>query len=101
MEVPGSIPGVRKSLFWGVLGRRFLRFLHIFWHVGGHFGDTFWSGRDHIFVIFGMSWEVPGSGLGTFLDRFWQVVTKMSDGVRKLKLSKWLGVFSLSRGASK
>ena len=80
MEVPGSIPGVRKSLFWGVLGRHFLGFLHIFWHVGGHFGDTFWSGRGHFFVIFGMSWEVSGSGLGMFLDRFGKVLKKCPTG---------------------
>ena len=38
-----------------------------------------------------MSWEVPGSGLGTFLDRFGKVLKKMSDGVRKLKFSKMTG----------
>ena len=91
MEVPGSIPGVRKSLFWGLLGRHSLGFLHIFWHVGGHFGDTFWSGRGHFFVIFGMSWEVSGSGLGMFLDRFGKVLEKMSGGVRKVKFSKMAG----------
>ena len=35
-----------------------------------------------------MSWEVSGSGLGMFLDRFGKVLKKMSDGVRKLKFSK-------------
>ena len=54
-------------------------------------GVTFWSGRGHFFVIFGMSWEVPGSGLGMFLDRFGKVLEKMSDRVRKLKLSKMTG----------
>ena len=38
-----------------------------------------------------MSWEVPGSGLGMFLDRFGKVLKKMSDGVRKLKFSKMAG----------
>ena len=45
-------------------------------HVGRHFGDTFWSGRGHFFVIFGMSWDVSGSGLGMFLDRFGMVLEK-------------------------
>ena len=52
---------------------------------------TFWSGRGHFFVIFGMSWEVSGSGLGMFLDRFWKVFEKMSDMVRKLKFPKMAG----------
>ena len=42
----------------------------------------------HVFVIFGMSWDVSGSGLGMFLDRFGKVLEKMSDGVRKSKLKK-------------
>ena len=66
MEVAGSIPGVRKSLFWGVLGRCFLRFLHMLGYVGGgllgRVEVTFWSGRGHFFVIFGMSWDVSGRG---------------------------------------
>ena len=66
-------------------------FLHIFWHVGWHFGDPFWSGRGHFFVIFGKSWEDSGSGLGTFLDICWKVLKKMSDGVPKLKFSKMAG----------
>ena len=49
------------------------------------------SVRGHFFVIFGMSWEVSGSGLGMFLDRFGKVLGKMSDGVRKLKFSKMAG----------
>ena len=48
-----------------------------------HFFVTFWSGRGHFFVKFGMSWDVSGSGLGTFLDRFGMVLEKMSDGVEK------------------
>ena len=63
-------------------------------HVGGHFfggvgalfgrvGVTFWSGRGHFFVKFGMSWDVSGSGLGTFLDRFGKVLEKMADKVGK------------------
>ena len=77
-------------------------------HVGACWGTllrevgiTFWSGRGNFFVVFGMSWEVSGSGLGTFLDRCWKVLKKMSGGVRTFKFSKTrLGVFSLSRGAS-
>ena len=38
-----------------------------------------------------MSWEVSGSGLGMFLDRFGKVLKKMSDGVRELKFSKMTG----------
>ena len=75
MEVPGSIPRVRKSLFWGVLGRCFLGFLHV-GGLLGRVGVIFWSGRGHFFVIVGMSWEVSGSGLGMFLDRFAKVLKK-------------------------
>ena len=75
-EVPGSIPGSRKSPFWVMSGWCFLGFLHMLGHVGGHFGDTFWSGRGHFFEIFGMSWDVSGSGLGTFLDGFGKVLEK-------------------------
>ena len=53
-EVPGSIPGAPGSLFW--------------------------SGRGQLFVICGMSWEVSGSGLGTFLDGIGMVLIKMLDG---------------------
>ena len=49
------------------------------------------SVRGHFFVIFGMSWEVSGSGLGMFLDRFGKVLEKMSGGVRKVKFSKMAG----------
>ena len=38
-----------------------------------------------------MSWEVSGSGLGMFLDRFGKVLEKMSGGVRKVKFSKMAG----------
>ena len=62
----------------------------IFTHVGacrgtllGGVGVTFWSGRGNFFVIFGMSWEVSGSGLGTFLDRFGKVLEKIPDDVKK------------------
>ena len=81
-----------------MLRRHSLGFLHIFWHVGGHFGDTFWSGQGNFFVIFGMSWEVSGSGLGMFLDRFGKVLEKMFGGVRKVKFSKMAGnIFPESR----
>ena len=38
-----------------------------------------------------MSWDVSGSGLGMFLDRFGKVLEKMSDGVRTLTFSKMAG----------
>ena len=38
--------------------------------------------RDH-FIIFGMSWDVSGSGLATFSDRFGRVLEKISDGVKQ------------------
>ena len=34
-----------------------------------------------------MSWDVSGSGLGMFLDRFGMVLEKMSDEVEKTKFS--------------
>ena len=43
------------------------------------------------FVNFGMSWDVSGSGLGTFSDGFGMVLENMSDGVEKLP-----GIFFLS-----
>ena len=62
-------------------------------------GVTFWSGRGHFFVIIGMSWEVPGSGLGMFLDRFGKVLENMSGGVRKVKFSKIYPDLSVSEPA--
>ena len=38
-----------------------------------------------------MSWDVSGSGLGTFSDRFGMVLEKMSDGVEKYNFSKMTG----------
>ena len=38
-----------------------------------------------------MSWDVSGSGLGTFLDGFGKVLEKMSDEVRKSTFSKMVG----------
>ena len=38
-----------------------------------------------------MSWDVSGSGLGTFWDGFGKVLEKMSDGVQKTKISKMSG----------
>ena len=49
------------------------------------------SFRGHFFVNFGMSWDVSGSGLGTFSDRFGMVLEKMSDGFEKYKFSKMTG----------
>ncbi len=43
------------------------------------------------FVIFWMSWDVSGSGLGMFLDRLGKVLEKVSDGVRKSQFSKMTG----------
>ena len=51
---------------------------------------TFWSGRGHFFVILGMSWDVSGSGLGTFLDRFGKVLENMSDGSENRHLKRKL-----------
>ena len=49
------------------------------------------SVRGHFFVNFGMSWDVSGSGLGTFSDRFGMVLEKMSDGFEKYTFSKMPG----------
>ena len=38
-----------------------------------------------------MSWDVSGSGLGTFSDGFGMVLEKMSDGLEKLQFSKMAG----------
>ena len=73
-------------------------FSWIFTHVGAcrgrlfrGVGVTFWSGRGHFFVNFGMSWDVSGSGLGMFLEGFGMVLEKMSDEVGKSKFSKLTG----------
>ena len=58
---------------------------------------TCWLGWGHFFVIFGMSWEVSGSGLGMFLDRFGMVLEKMSGGAPNTQFSKMIGVLSLSQ----
>ena len=70
--------------FWGCVGKAISL---IFTHVGACWGTllrevgvTFWSGWGHFFVIFGMSWEVSGSGLGMFLDRFGKVLKKCPTG---------------------
>ena len=49
------------------------------------------SVRGHFFVDFGMSWDVSGSGLGTFSDGFGMVLKKMSDEVGKSTFSKMTG----------
>ena len=49
------------------------------------------SFRGHFFVNFGMSWDVSGSGLGTFSDGFGMVLKKMSDGAEKSNFSKMAG----------
>ena len=48
-----------------------------------------------------MSWDVSGSGLGTFSDGFGMVWEKMSDGVEKLKFSKMTGSIFPGSGHSK
>ena len=83
MEVPGSIPAVRKSHSLVMSGRHFFDFFTCWSLLGDTFErgwGHFWSGRGHFFVIFGMSWEVSGSGLGMFLDRFWKVLKKCPTG---------------------
>ena len=54
--------------------------------------------RGHFFVNFGMSWDVSGSGLGMFSDRFGMVLEKMSDGVENVKFSKMSGSISPESG---
>ena len=49
------------------------------------------SFRGHFFVNVGMSWDVSGSGLGTFSDGFGMVLEKMSDGAEKSTFSKMTG----------
>ena len=68
------------------------------WELGGRVGRSpvrfpapRRSFRGHFFVNFGMSWDVSGSGLGTFSDRFGMVLEKMSDGVEKIQFSKMTG----------
>ena len=62
---------------------------------------TFWSGRGHFFVNFGMSWDVSGSGLGMFLDRFGMVLEKMSGEVEKTKFSNMAGSIFAESGCSR
>ena len=88
--VAGSIPGARKPLFRDLLGMSLYAFLHMLGQVWGTFGGSllvgwghFWSGWGHFLVEFGMSWDVSGSGQGTFSDGFGMVLEKMSDEVRR------------------
>ena len=46
---------------------------------------SFWG---NLFVNFGMSWDVSGSGLGTFSDRFGMVLENMSDGSKNQNFQK-------------
>ena len=48
-----------------------------------------------------MSWDVSGSGLGMFLDRFGMVLEKMSDEVGKSKFSILSGSIFPESGRSK
>ena len=95
---PVRFPGCASHFFWVCWEGIFFDFYTCWGMLGDTFetlfggvGVTFWSGWGHFFVISGMSWEVSGSGPGTFLDRFWKVLKKMSDGVRKLTFSKMAG----------
>ena len=65
------------------------------------FWVTFWSGRGHFFMNFGMSWDVSGSGLGTCLDGFGMVLEKMSDEVGKTFSSKLTGSMFPESGRSR
>ena len=77
---PGSIPDSRKVTFFGHVGKAFSL---IFTHIGPCW-ETLWrhflGGSGSIFEIFGMSWDVSGSGLATFLDRFGKVLEKCPAG---------------------
>ena len=46
------------------------------------------SFRGHFFVNFGMSWDVSGSGLGTFSDRFGMVLEKCRTGSKNENFQK-------------
>ncbi len=68
-----------------------LIFTHVWTGLGtlvGRVWNTFWSDRGHLCVKFGMSWDVSGSGLETFLDRFGKVLGEISGEVRKKQISK-------------
>ena len=72
--------------------------------LGGHFWSGwghFWSGRGHFLVEFGMSWDVSGSGQGTFSDGFGMVLEKMSGEVGKSKFSKMAGSIFAESGCSR
>ena len=91
MEVPGSIPGTPKSLFGVMLGWCFLWFLHMLGHVGGHFGDTFWSGRGHYFVNFGdvlgSVWELFGDVFGWVWEGFGKKVRRGPE-IKQIKIGR-------------
>ena len=55
------------------------------------------SFRGNFFVNFGMSWDVSGSGLGTFSDGFGMVLKKCRTGSTNEHFHKWPGVFFQSR----
>ena len=63
--VPGNLVPGAAALAQG--GTRFFisASRHILGHVGGHFGDTFWSGQGHFLVgsgsLFRDFWDVLGS----------------------------------------
>ena len=48
----------------------------------------FWSGWGNLFINFGMSWDVSGSGLGTFSDGFGMVLEKNVRQGREIKVLK-------------
>ena len=49
------------------------------------------SFRGHIFVYFGMSWDVSGSGLATFSDGFGMVLKNVGRGRKKSNFQKNAG----------
>ena len=85
-----------QTTFLGPLGNELLC---IFTYVGaglgyflgrrfGRVGVTFWSGWGHFLVDFGMSWDVSGSGQGTFSDGFGMVLEKCLAGSKHRKIQK-------------
>ena len=58
------------------------------------------SFRGNVFVNFGMSWDVSGSGLGTFSDGFGMVSKRnVGRGQKIITHQKWPGVFFQSQAA--
>ena len=75
------------------IGRSPVRFPARARSVWGNLFINFW----YFFIIFGMSWDVSGSGLGMFLDGRGMVLTKCRMGSKAGYFQKWPGVCFLSR----